>query len=154
MIRDTNFYYRARSEASKEDGRLASRQRAASLLYISAETLGDYETGVTIPPCDVVQRMIEVYDADWLRAEHLKTYCPLMCEAAAESSELRTTALGWAIQLRSAEELGHELALVAYDGRIGHDEVAQAQTIRAKAVELTKVMQATIAAIDHALRGR
>ncbi|HIU45821.1 MAG TPA: hypothetical protein IAC59_01005 [Candidatus Fimadaptatus faecigallinarum] len=152
MIKDGNIYYRARLEASKHNAAFSNRQRAADRIYISSEALADYESGDTIPPCDVVQRMIDVYGTDWLRGEHLTAHCPLMYEAAADTSELRTAALGWAVQLNSAEEIGREFAKVAYDGRVEYSEISQAQAIRAKAVELTKVMQATIAAIDHALR--
>ena len=66
MTRDS-IYYRARAQASAQDGMYSNRQRAAEQLYVSTEALSDYETGATLPPCDVVQRMIEVYGTDWLR---------------------------------------------------------------------------------------
>lgn len=153
MTRDS-IYYRARAQASARDGMYSNRQRAAEQLYVSTEALSDYETGATVPPCDVVQRMIEVYGTDWLRAEHLRAHCPMMADSAADTSELRQAALGWAVQIQGAAEVGRAFAQVAYDGRISDGEIAQAQIIRAKAVELTRAMQSTIAAIDNALRGR
>ncbi len=41
-----------------------TREEAAELLYISTRSLADYESGKTVPPDDVVCRMIEVYKAE------------------------------------------------------------------------------------------
>lgn len=35
--------------------------RAAELLLVTPQTLSKYESGVTVPPVDVVSRMLELY---------------------------------------------------------------------------------------------
>ena len=95
-----NIYYRARMQAAQREPLHASRERTASEIFVSCEALADYETGRTVPPCDVVEKM------------------------------------------------------VARDGRITQDELPAAQTIRAKAVELRRIMEETIAAIDKATSGQ
>ena len=153
MNRD-NIYYAARIAASKRNPLLSNRERAAELLHVSGEALADYENGRTVPPCDVVQWMIEVYGLPRLKGQHMRACCPLMTEGIAENSELARAALGWVTTLSSAESVGREFAAVAMDGEIDDSEVMQARAIRQKAVELTTVMQETIAAIDTALQGR
>lgn len=60
-MKSDNIYYRARMQAAQRDPLYASRERTACEIFVSAEALGDYETGRTIPPCDVVQKMVEAY---------------------------------------------------------------------------------------------
>lgn len=146
-----NIYYAARAEASKHDKLLANRERAADALHVSSVALAGYETGQVVPPCDVVQWMIDVYHAPGLKGKHMRAVCPLMTEGAPEYSELARAALGWITAIGSAESLGREFASVALDGTIDAAEVTAALAIRRKAVELTRVMQETIAAIDTAL---
>ena len=57
----TNIYRAARMKAAQDEPTFSSRERAAAELYVSTEALQDYETGKTLPPCDVVQRMVEIY---------------------------------------------------------------------------------------------
>ena len=152
MIQPGNVYYRARTEAAHRRSIFASRQRTSELLYVSAEALSDYESGQTIPPCDVVSRMIEVYDAPWLRAEHLKAACPLMREAAADDSGLRTAALAWIEQAGVASNLALRYASLALDGRVDQSELATAREIRAAAAAMLRAAQATMDALDSAMR--
>lgn len=152
MIQHDNACYRARAEAARTRGVFASRQRAAELLYVSAEALSDYESGLTVPPCDVVARMIEVYDAPWLRSAHLKAACPLMREAAADDSGLRTAALSWIEQAGAASELALRYASLALDGRVDDGELGTAREIRHAAAAMLRAAQATIDALDSAMR--
>ena len=73
-----NIYRAARMEAAKIDRRLANRERAAAAIYCSPEALCDYENGHTLPPCDIVQAMIETYGTPDLRGQHIRACCPLM----------------------------------------------------------------------------
>ena len=57
-----NMYYRARMQAAQREPLHASRERTASEIFVSCEALADYETGRTVPPCDVVQKMVEAYN--------------------------------------------------------------------------------------------
>jgi len=61
-----NIYKSARRNAG------LTQEQAAEKLYISVRSLAEYEAGRTIPPCDVVCRMVEVYDAKYLAYLHLK----------------------------------------------------------------------------------
>ena len=151
MKNPNNMYYRARLMAARCNKVYANRDRAADGLYISREALGDYETGVTVPPCDVVQQMIEVYGCPELRGEHIRAYCPLISEYGGEQSQLAQAALGWAVAFSSAQEIALQFAAVARDGRISEDELPAVQVIRAKAEEMRKVMEETITALDAAL---
>ena len=54
-----NIYYRSRMQAAQREPLHASRERTASEIFVSCEALADYETGRTVPPCDVVQKMVE-----------------------------------------------------------------------------------------------
>ena len=49
-------------QAAQRDPLYSSRERTAGVIYVSGEALADYETGRTIPPCDVVQKMVEAYN--------------------------------------------------------------------------------------------
>lgn len=81
--------------------------------------------------------------------------CPLLPDYGGEGcSELARAALGWAIAFQSAQDIALQFATVARDGCITQDELPAAQTIRAKAVELRRIMEETIAAIDKATSGQ
>ena len=149
-----NIYRAARMEAAQGDRLLANRERAAGLVYCSPEALNDYENGHTVPPCEVVQAMIEVYNTPDLRGQHIRKYCPLMDSYGnEEGSHLAQAALGWAVAFGSVQDVAASFAAVARDGRITQNERAAAQLIRGKAVEIMRVMQETIDAIDKAIGG-
>lgn len=151
-MKKDNIYLAARLAASRRDRLFANRDRAADQLHVSREALYDYENGLTVPPCDVVQWMIEVYRMPALKGKHMKACCPLMTEGIPEESELMRAALGWITSMSSAEQLGKAFAEMALDSRITEGELMAARAIRQKAVELTKVMQETVAAIDTAIQ--
>lgn len=148
-----NIYLAARMAASKRDKRFANRERAAECLHVSAEALADYENGITLPPCDVVAWMIDVYGAPELRGRHMRACCPLMTEGLPDGGGLQGAALGWISGMDDVEALGRLFARVARDGRVNADERDAAAQIRSKAVELTRVMLESIAAIDAAMNG-
>lgn len=153
--KSSNMYYCARMAAAAKKAVFSNRERAAGELYVSAEALADYETGKTIPPCDVVQRMVEVYGAHDLRAEHIRACCPLITDYGSDGpSHLSQAALGWAVALGSVQDVAQAFARVARDGEICPEELPAARMIRTKAVEIMQVMQETITAIDKAMGGR
>lgn len=61
-----NIYKIARQSAGM------TQEQAAELLHLSVRSLSDYEGNRTIPGCDTVCGMIELYDAGWLAYEHLR----------------------------------------------------------------------------------
>lgn len=151
-MKSDNIYYRARMQAAQRDPLHASRERTACEIFVSCEALADYETGRTVPPCDVVQKMVEAYGDPDLKVAHIRACCPLLPDyGSAESSELARAALGWAVSFESAQQIALRFAAVARDGRITPDELPAAEAIRSKAVELRRVMEETIAAIDKAV---
>ena len=149
-----NIYRAARMEAATGNRLLANRERAAGLVYCSPEALNDYENGHTVPPCEVVQAMIETYNTPDLRGQHIRKYCPLLDGYGnEEGSHLAQAALGWAVAFGSVQDVAASFAAVARDGRITPTERAAAALIRAKATEIMQVMQETIDAIDKANGG-
>jgi len=151
-MKTDNIYHRARMQAAQRNPLHASRERTANEIYVSCEALADYENGRTVPPCDVVQKMVEAYNDPDLKGAHIRACCPLLPDyGSAESSELARAALGWAVSFESAQQIALRLAAVARDGRITADELPAAEAIRCKAVELRRVMEETIAAIDKAV---
>lgn len=50
-----------------------SQERAAELLDISVESLRAYETGRRVPPGEVVVRMMDLYNCQYLAVSHLRT---------------------------------------------------------------------------------
>lgn len=62
----TNIYQIARNNAGM------TQEQAAEMLHVSVRSLSDYEGGRTIPGCETVCRMIELYGATWLAYEHLR----------------------------------------------------------------------------------
>ena len=106
-----NIYYRARMQAARRNPLHASRERTACEIYVSCEALADYETGLTVPPCDVVQKMVEAYGDPDLKAAHIRACCPLLPDyGGAETSELARAALGWAVSFESAQQIALRFA--------------------------------------------
>lgn len=154
MNKQDNIYRAARMEAAKTDKTLANRERAAVAIYCSPEALNDYENGHTLPPCEVVQAMVETYHAPDLRGQHIRAACPLLEDYGNEAgSHLAQAALGWAVAFGSVQDVARSFAAVARDGRVTPDELPAAQLIRAKALEIMRVMQETVDAIDKATGG-
>jgi hypothetical protein len=151
MKEASNIYRMARMNAARADKRLANRERAAALVYCSPEALNDYENGYTIPPCEVVQAMVEIYDAPELRGQHIRACCPLMDSYGTEGgSSLACAALAWAVTLRGIRDILDRFAAVAVDGRISPEEMENARLVRSRAVDVLMAMQDTIDAIDKA----
>ena len=149
MKEASNIYRMARMNAARVDKRLANRERAAALVYCSPEALNDYENGYTLPPCEVVQAMVEIYDAPELRGQHIRACCPLMDNYGTEGgSSLACVALAWGIR-----EIFDRFAAVAVDGKLTQEELESARLVRSRAADVLTAMQDTIDAIDKAMGG-
>lgn len=151
MKNNNNIYYRARMRAAQDDPLHSNRDRTAAEIYVSAEALFDYENGITVPGCDVVQKMVEAYGDHDLRGQHVRDHCPLLPGYGADSSHLAQAALGWAVAFQSAHDVAMKFAEVARDGHITPDELESAYMIREKALEVKQVMEESLTAIDNAL---
>lgn len=62
----TNIYQTARKAAG------LTQERAAELLGLSVRSLSDYEAGLRLPPNDVADRMVMVYNSQVLAVQHLR----------------------------------------------------------------------------------
>ena len=149
-----NIYRAARMQAAQGEPIFSSRERTAAELFVSAEALQEYETGKRLPPCDVVQRMVEVYGDCDLKRQHIRACCPLLPDYGWENCEgLPLAALKWAIEADDMRETAMRFARMARDGRISPDELEAARRVRDKAVTLRQVMEESIEAIDQAMKG-
>ena len=61
----TNIYFAARRAAGH------TREKAAEMIPVSVRSLADYENGRTIPPNEVVERMVICYGTQYLAYQHL-----------------------------------------------------------------------------------
>src|SRR5699024_7667394 len=59
-------YQKARNYAN------LTQLEASELLNISPKSLANYETEKTVPPCEVVCKMVEIYGTNWLAYKHLR----------------------------------------------------------------------------------
>lgn len=146
-----NMYFKARMRAAESCPTLSNRERAAMQLYCSPEALGDYETGKTIPPCSVVQQMVEVYGDHDLRGEHIRANCPLIADYGTEHSELAEAALALTLETQGIQGMALQFAMVARDGKISLDEMPTAKAVCEKAATLIRTLQESVTAIDNAI---
>lgn len=152
MKRSDNLYWLARMDAAARNPIFSSRDRAAEAVFCSPDSLGDYETGKTLPPCAVVQRMIEAYGTPWLRARHVRECCPILtscyCQEDENARTLQQSAMGWLLAFRDMEATAWGFAGLLRDGSISADEREALAGVRARAVEIRALMQQTIDAMD------
>jgi len=152
MKRNDNFYWLARMDAAARNPIFSSRERAAEAVFCSVDSLADYETGKTMPPCAVVQRMIEAYGTPWLRARHVRECCPILthCYGQEEACTrtLQQSAMGWLLAFRDMEATAWGFAELLRDGSVSADEREALAGIRARAVEIRGLMQQTLDAMD------
>lgn len=113
-----NIYKIARKSAG------LTQIQAAEAINVSVRSLADYETGVTIPPDDVVCRMIEAYRAPWLGYEHLKystavgqKYLPDI-----KFSDLARAVLRFQKEVKDLESVDRTLIEIACDGEVDETE--------------------------------
>lgn len=97
MKEHENIYWAARMRAAERAPIFSSRERTAAALYISTDTLRDIERGISAAPCDVVQKMCELYEDPDLKAQHIRAVCPLLADYGGSGyGELALAALNWA----------------------------------------------------------
>lgn len=155
MKEHENIYWAARMRAAERAPIFSSRERTAAALYISTDTLRDIERGISAAPCDVVQKMCELYEDTDLKAQHIRAVCPLLADYGGSGyGELALAALNWAVQLADVQTVTLQFATIASDGRINPHEREAARAIRARAVTFRQVMEDTIEAIDKAMNRR
>ncbi len=115
-----NIYQTARKVAG------LTQERAAELLGLSPRTLADYEAGLRLPPNDVADRMVTVYNSQLLAVQHLRGSTQfareLLPDVQAMALPEAVITLVEAIHDFAADGLDHELLRIAKDGVISEDE--------------------------------
>lgn len=140
----TNIYQSARKIAG------LTQERAAELLDLSVRSLTDYESGLRLPPNDVADRMVTVYNSQLLAVQHLRsstrfaqTLLPDVRRMALPEAALT---LIDAVYDFADDRLDRELIDIARDGMISEDErerfdrvVEKIQAITAAAIALASM---------------
>lgn len=115
-----------------------TQEQAAELLYISVRSLAEYEAGRTVPGCDVVCRMIEVYHTDWLGYEHLKQstqvgqrYLPDI-----DFTDLAKSVLRLQKEVQDVHRINTEMIMVACDGVVNDHEQEAWERVTKEVMEM------------------
>ena len=140
----TNIYQSARKIAG------FTQERAAELLGLSTRSLADYESGLRLPPYDVADGMVTVYNSQLLAVQHLRN-----CTQFARDllPDVQTMALSQAaltlidaVYAFADDKLDRELIDIARDGVISEEErerfdhvVARIREITAAAIALASI---------------
>ena len=98
---------------------------AADLLGVSIRSLSDYETGKTIPPEDVVCRMVEIYNSPILAYMHLKTNNEVGRRFLPEIrvDNLSEAVLRLQMNKHSLDSIEPQIVQIACDGIIDENEI-------------------------------
>lgn len=132
----TNIYLSARRAAGY------TREKAAEMIPVSVRSLCDYENGRTIPPNDVVERMVICYQAQYLAYQHLHETNMLaarLVPALERRSVMEAVVRLYNRMKRFDDSCGLERLLeIAEDNQIGEDERSDFNAIAADIRELVK----------------
>lgn len=128
----TNIYKSARRDAG------ITQEQAAEQLYVSTRSLAEYEAGRTIPPCDVVCRMVEVYGAKHLAYLHLKQSTEVGCRFLPELHilDLPRSVLRLQKEVADVNGIHREMVDVVCDGMVEEHEHGIWQSIEKELMEM------------------
>ena len=107
----TNIYQNARKAAG------LTQERAAELMGLSARSLADYEAGLRLPPNDVADRMVTVYNSQLLAVQHLRNSTRIARDLLPDVQQMALPVYSFA-----DDRLDRELIDIARDGVISEDE--------------------------------
>ena len=137
MSEDVGIIYQAARKATGY-----TQEHAAELLSVSVRSLAEYEAGGRIPPNDVVERMVEIYNAQYLAYQHLKATNALAARIipAIEERSLMELALRIYNRLRRFAKEGsvERLLDIAEDGEIDQTERVEFEAILEDLREIVK----------------
>jgi len=145
----TNVYQTARKVAG------LTQERAAELLGLSLRSLADYEAGLRLPPNDVADRMVTVYNSQLLAVQHLRNCTQfardLLPDVQAMSLPEAALMLIDAVYDFADDRLDRELIDIAWDGVISENErdrfehvVDKIRDITAAAIALATMPQGSV----------
>lgn len=122
-----NIYQRARKVAG------LTQEKAAEMMGISVRSLADYETNVRIPPNDVVEMMVMVYNSQLLATQHLRNSAQFARDLLPDVQAMRlpeaVLTLVDAIYDFADDKLDRALIDIARDGVISENERPQFEQI-------------------------
>ena len=135
-----NIYKSARRNAGM------TQEQAAEQLYISVRSLAEYEAGRTIPPDDVVCRMVEAYGAKHLAYMHLKQSTEVGRRFLPDLHimDLPRSVLKLQKEVKDVTDINHHMVDVACDGMV---EEHESETWRRVETELSEMVGAGLAVI-------
>ena len=116
----TNIYQNARKIAG------LTQERAAELLGLSVRSLADYESGLRLPPNDIADRMVTVYNSQLLAVQHLRNCTQIARDLLPDIQPMglpeAVLRLIDAVYSFADDRLDRELIDIARDGVISTDE--------------------------------
>lgn len=141
-----NIYQAARKVAG------FTQERAAEMMGVSQRSLADYELGVRLPPNDVVELMVMVYNSQLLAIQHLRNTSrfsrALLPDIQPMALPEAVLTLVDAVYDFADDRLDRELIDIARDGMISEEErprfdrvVEKIRVITAAAMALTMAQQ-------------
>lgn len=122
-----NAYFEARKKIAKTDERFCSREGAAEVIGIGADSLSKYESGLckVVPP-DNVLLMAIAYKAPELLNWYCSTQCPIGQQTVGliDLKPLAVVSLSMVHMLDSADAMKRALVEITHDGVITDDEIS------------------------------
>lgn len=127
-----NIYKTARRNAG------LTQEQAAEQLYISVRSLAEYEAGRTIPPDDVVCRMVDVYGDKSLAYLHLKQSTEVGRKFLPDLHilDLPRSVLKLQKEVKDVTDINPEMIDVACDGVVDERERETWQNIEKELLEM------------------
>ena len=114
-----NIYQSARKIAG------LTQERAAELLGLSVRSLADYEAGLRLPPNDVADQMVTVYNSQLLEVQHLRNSTQIARDLLPDVQTMglpeAVLTLVDAVYAFADDRLDRELIDIARDGVISPD---------------------------------
>ena len=145
----TNIYQSARKIAG------LTQERAAELLGLSPRSLADYESGLRLPPNDVADRMVTVYNSQLLAVQHLRNSTQFARDLLPDVQPMAlpeaVLTLVDAVYSFADDRLDRELIDIARDGVISADERERFDRVIDKIRDITAAAIA-LASMPGALR--
>ena len=123
-----------------------TQERAAERLAVSVRSLTDYECGIRRPSDDVLVRMVDVYDAQYLALQHVREGSAIMKQLLPDVGGCTWTEA--VLQLLEAvfdfqeEKYDRKLISIARDGKIDDGERAEFDKIVARLQDIMRCSMA------------
>ena len=129
--------YRSIYQLARNNARLTQEQ-AAELLHISVRSLADYESGATTPNGDIVNDMVDIYDANWLGYEHLRQSSKVgqRCLPAINITDLAQSVLSLQKESIDVENIKPCMIKIASNGRVDDHEVERWEEVTKEILEM------------------